>query len=60
MCNLSEANRVRIAASIDLLAKTPHLGVALKGRLTGLRRLRVGSYRIMYEVQQNELVILVV
>ena len=51
---------IRIVAAIDRLAETPHLGSALKGDLRGLRRLRVGSYRILYEVQDDTLIVLVI
>jgi mRNA interferase RelE/StbE len=32
----------------------------LKGEFSGLRRIRVGDYRIVYEVQDAQLVILVI
>jgi mRNA-degrading endonuclease RelE of RelBE toxin-antitoxin system len=35
-------------------------GAALKGEFGGLRRLRIGSYRIIYETISSELTILVV
>ena len=53
-------DRERIIRAIDALPDNPFRGTALKGELTGLRRLRVGSYRIIYEVQNDVLVILVV
>ncbi len=52
--------RARIVATIDRLAETPHLGTALKGDLRGLRRLRVGDWRVVYEVQDDALIVLVV
>ena len=57
---LARPDRARIVAAIDRLAGTPHLGAALKGDLRGLRRLRVGDFRVVYEVQDDELVVLIV
>ncbi len=53
-------DRVRIVDAIDGLAEHPHTGTALKGGLRGLRRIRVGGYRVVYEVQDDALVVLVV
>ncbi|MDE2926810.1 MAG: type II toxin-antitoxin system RelE/ParE family toxin [Acidobacteriota bacterium] len=61
-----ELNRVvkpdqrRIVAAIDRLAENPFLGNALKGDMRGLRRLRVGDHRVIYEVRESILVVLVV
>lgn len=57
---VGKQDRARIVAAIDRLANNPLLGKALKGDLRGLRRLRVGEYRVMYEVQEDVLVVLVV
>ena len=57
---VSKPDRARIVAAIDRLVETPHLGAALKGGLRGLRRLRVGDYRVVYEVRNDELIVLVV
>ena len=53
-------DRRQIAAAIDHLAQRPLQGKALKGGLRGLRRLRVGRYRVIYEVQDDALIVLVV
>ncbi len=53
-------DRTRIVAAIDRLAENPFLGYALKGDMRGLRRLRVGDYRVVYEVREDVLVVLVV
>ena len=36
--------------ALGLLERDPHAGHPLRGRLTGLRSLRVGSYRILYQL----------
>ena len=57
---LPKADRLRVVEAIDMLCETPAAGSALKGEFEGLRRLRVGHFRVVYEWQRNELVILVV
>ena len=57
---VARPDRARIVGAIDRLAETPHLGAALKGDLRGLRRVRVGDYRVVYEVRDDELLVLVV
>lgn len=52
--------RVRLVEAIDRLAEEPSAGSALKGEFGGLRRLRVGRYRIIYEAIHQKLTILVV
>jgi mRNA interferase RelE/StbE len=53
-------DRRRLVAAIDRLAAEPNAGGVLKGEFAGLRRLRVGTYRIIYEVQQSALTVLLV
>ena len=53
-------NRIRLIDAIDNLLIQPYKGTQLKGDLTGLRRIRIGQYRIIYEIQKDELIILVV
>ena len=52
-------NRKRLIEEIDKFAANPHVGKLLKGEFSGLRRLRVGSYRIIYEVNEGEVLILI-
>lgn len=54
------ADRRKVAAAIDDLAHRPLRGRVLKGGLRGLRRVRVGRYRVIYEVQNEALIVLVV
>ncbi len=57
---LDIADRKRIAEAIARLAEHPLLGNALKGEERGLRRLLVGEFRVIYEVQDDALVVLVI
>lgn len=50
----------RLIEAIDKLGEEPLTGSLLKGGLRGLRRLRVGHYRIVYEVLDDELIVLVI
>jgi mRNA interferase RelE/StbE len=42
-----------IEETLGLLEREPDAGHALRGKLRGLRSLRVGSYRILYQVTEN-------
>jgi mRNA interferase RelE/StbE len=39
--------------ALGLLERDPDIGHALRGRLHGLRSLRVGAYRIIYQINQD-------
>lgn len=60
LARIPRPERARLVASIDELAENPFLGESLKGKLRGLRRIRVGAYRIIYELLDKALVVLVV
>ena len=57
---LQKIDRELLIAAIDRLCEFPASGSALKGEFEGLRRIRVGRFRIVYEWQQQALIILVV
>ncbi len=59
---MSPPDRQRVAKRIDSLAENPapNGSIAMHGELEGYRRVRVGTYRIIYAVQHNELVVLVI
>ena len=57
---VAKRDHTRLVEAIDRLAETPHLGTALKGDFRGLRRLRIGDYRVIYEVRDDELIVLIV
>jgi mRNA interferase RelE/StbE len=60
IANIVKKDRDRIIEAIDQLRNNPFAGSLLKGDLTGLRRIRNGNYRIVYELQQSRLMILVI
>lgn len=60
LAGLPRDARERLIEAIDKLGEEPLTGSLLKGGLRGLRRLRVGSYRVVYEVLDDELVVLMV
>ena len=60
LAKIARPERLRLIEAIDRLQEEPHAGGVLKGEFSGLRRLRVGQYRIVYEVVEEELVILVI
>jgi mRNA interferase RelE/StbE len=43
--------------ALGLLEREPHAGPELRGRLRGLRSMRVGTYRIIYQLGDDEQVI---
>jgi mRNA interferase RelE/StbE len=46
--------------ALGLLEREPESGHALRGRLRGLRSLRVGVYRIIYQLSENDQTVRVV
>ena len=57
LAQLPRETRQRVIAA---LGEQPLAGSPLKGGLRGLRRRRVGDHRILYELLDDELVILMV
>jgi len=49
-----------IQDALGLLERDPLVGHALRGRLGGLRSLRVGAFRIIYQLAENEKTVRVV
>jgi mRNA interferase RelE/StbE len=49
-----------ITDALGLLEREPTVGYELRGRLRGLRSLRVGSYRIIYQLADAERTVRVV
>lgn len=57
---VAREDRLRIIAAIDQLKTNPAAGGVLKGEFSGLRRIRIGNYRVVYEVQDQKLVMLAI
>lgn len=49
----------RIGKKIELLKENPHMGIPLIGNLSGLYKLRIGDYRAIYKVVNEQLIILI-
>lgn len=58
--NIAHEDRLRIIETIDQLKTNPAAGGVLKGEYSGLRRIRIGSYRVVYEVHNEQLTVLVI
>ena len=57
---LPREDQLRIISVIDQLKTNPAAGGVLKGEFSGLRRIRIGTYRVVYEAQEQGLVVLVI
>jgi len=57
--NPKKAIQKSTVEAIDRLPENPHVGKLLKGDLSGLRRIRVGVYRIVYEINEGQVLVLV-
>lgn len=58
LSRLSKPDRDHVRHRIRELAENPLQGALPKGEFRGLRRLRVGKYRVIYEVRHDVLLIL--
>lgn len=56
---LERKEQERIAKKFNELEKNPELGKPLTANLAGLWSLRFGDYRAIYQIKQNEFIILV-
>ncbi|MEK6228893.1 MAG: type II toxin-antitoxin system RelE/ParE family toxin [Actinomycetota bacterium] len=43
-----------VEEALGLLERDPHAGHVLRGRLRGLRSLRVGTYRVVYQLTDGD------
>lgn len=54
---LGEDIRLRVAPEILRLETDSILGKSLHGELKGFRSLRIGDYRVIYEISSNQVVL---
>ena len=47
----------RVVEAIREILLNPHIGVPLVGPLKGLWRVRVGKYRVIYEINEKEKIV---
>jgi mRNA interferase RelE/StbE len=57
---IAKAHQARIFAAVTSLRDEPLRGRALSGKWKGLRRLRVGVYRVIYAFAGEELLVSVI
>ena len=56
---LDNRYRKAVKKAIDRLSEDPKVGLPLVGKLKGLWKLRFSRYRIIYQIFQKELVIVI-
>jgi len=50
---------LRLKQALMRIGTDAYIGKALDGEFTGIRAFRVGEFRILYEIHEHELVVLV-
>lgn len=58
--NLDREAKVRILREIKTLESNPYAGKPLRGELKGIFSLRIGDYRVLYQIKGNKLLLLLV
>lgn len=57
--SLKKDEQKKLLNRIEALSENPRLGKELVGRLSGLRSLRAGVYRVIYRIEEMKLIVLV-
>ena len=57
---LDRAVQVQIVREIDVLRTIPYTGKPLRGEWKGVYSLKVGAYRVLYQVRGSEVLLLAV
>ena len=56
---LERINQERIGKKIEQLKNNPKLGVPYTANLAGLWKLRIGDFRLIYQIKNLELIIVI-
>ena len=56
---IPKPDRRRVVEAIRRLGENPYAGSELKGNHQGLRRIRVGTWRVLYETDDHASVVLI-
>ncbi len=56
---LDKSTKDRVENKLKDLSENPELGKPLVGKLSGLWSLRIGDYRAVYQIKNEELLVLV-
>ena len=59
LARIPKPDRQRAVEAIRRLGENPHTGSVLKGDHQGLRRIRGGAWRVLYEVDDEASVVLI-
>ena len=52
--------QVRILREINILKTNPYVGKSLRGEWKGVYSLRIGNYRVLYQIKGSKVFLLVV
>ena len=56
---LDKFDQEAIGKKIEKLKQNPFLGKPLIGKFVGMWSLRIGKYRVLYQINQNKLIIFI-
>jgi mRNA interferase RelE/StbE len=57
---LNKEAQARIIREVKVLSTNPYAGKSLRGEWKGIRSLRIGDYRVLYQIKGNKIFLLVV
>jgi mRNA interferase RelE/StbE len=57
---LSREYQIKVIREINILKTNPYAGKPLRGEWKGVYSLRVGEYRVLYQVKGEEVLLLVI